>query len=471
MAVTDRDVTALRNQQNQLLAELSRTQAELMQTRQRLADENRLALERLRSETEQRIEMRERTLHSRYSDMLRETSTALESALEAEYRRYQQEYENVTADLNAALVQEHQKTEAVLLRQREFEQAYYARQRFAKERAEASRHAAEAAVQQAAADYPVEWFLPGHISLYNARLRELGQWMENGFYESVIGIAENLILTARLDILECEKQFRRWQQYFVVLCSALDAQRALLFEDAVRVPEDLTRFSRSRDILDGVMQAEALAYWSDGAYAVLVEQYGRTRQKLEKLEQEGALHTEETALRLFMKTHPETAEQLPTERIYRLAMQVSAGIDRAERIIRQMRRRMRAFEERMELVETLRPALRMEEYTVLGTQMTGKPGDPLLIRFCDNLHTMEFELALIPVLRRADGLWVNQTVCSVPAECSPERQDLLRHVLAEVFAAYGIEVTLRTVHGEQTADERLTLAVSDMQLKINGRLN
>ena len=115
--------------------------------------------------------------------------------------------------------------------------------------------------------------------------------------------------------------------------------------------------------------------------------------------------------------------------------------------------------------------LRAEGYPVLKTQMLGKPGDPLLVQFCDDLHTMQFEVMLIPVLRRADDTWLNQAVLSIPDACSQERREALLHVLAEVFAAQGIELPVQPAREEQSVQERLALAVSSLQMKINGRLN
>ncbi len=43
--------------------------------------------------------------------------------------------------------------------------------------------------------------------------------------------------------------------------------------------------------------------------------------------------------------------------------------------------------------------------------------------------------------------------------------------LSGIFAAHGIEVAFQPMRVEQTTQERLKIAVSDLQLKINGRLN
>ena len=84
---------------------------------------------------------------------------------------------------------------------------------------------------------------------------------------------------------------------------------------------------------------------------------------------------------------------------------------------------------------------------------------------------MAFEVMLIPILRRSDDMWLNQAMFSIPAACSQERREALLHVLAEVFAAQGIEIPVQPVREEQTVQERLALAVSSLQMKINGRLN
>ena len=471
MAVSNREIEELRRRQLSLSAELERAQRELGQTRQMLTAENRLALEQLRSDTERRLASRDQSLRQSYDTLLRETSSAQEAALEQEFRQYQQQYADVTAELEAALAREHQQTEALLLRQREFERAYYARQEYAQERAAQSKRSAESAVQQAADNAPIDWFLPGHIDLYSQRLRELGQWMTNGFFESVIGIGENLILNVRLDVLETEKQYRRWLHYFTVIRSVLDAQRTLLFDTAVRVPDDLTRFARSRDIHDGIMGEETLAYWSDGAYRELTGRYEQTRLELRDFELHGTLDLDESALRAYMIAHPEQSARLQPEQLYRLAVQLTAQLADAEETVRRMRQRMQAFEERMVLLEALRTALRQAGYPVTGTELTGKPGEALRIRFSDHLYTMEFEVLLIPLLRRADSLWVNQAVCTIPDDCGPERQEELTHCLADVFTARGIALAFREVRDEQDAQERLALAVTDMQMKINGRLN
>ena len=471
MAVTGQEIDALRQQQEALSESLSRTQDALLQNRRQLAEENRAALARLQEETEKRVTSREKQLKGSYEKLLGNAVSAQEAALAAEYSRMQQQYESVTGELNAALAQEQRQTEEMLLRQHEFEQAYYARQRFAGKRAEECRHKAEHTVQEAVAAAPVEWFFPGHLAVYNARLRELRNYYENGFFESVIGISENLMLSVQLDRLETERQFRRWQQYYAVMCGILGAQRRLLFEDAVRVPAELVRFSRSKDILDGSMSRELLDYWTDGAYSGLTARYEKARLALAGLEQNGCLGADETALRAYMNAHPADAEKFPAERLYRMALRLSAELTDAEHTVRQMRMRMRLFEERAALLDAVRGVLRAEGYPVLKTQMLGKPGDPLLVQFCDDLHTMQFEVMLIPVLRRADDTWLNQAVLSIPDACGQERRAALLHVLAEVFAAQGIELPVQPAREEQSVQERLALAMSSLQMKINGRLN
>ena len=178
MAVTGQEIDALRQQQEALSESLSRTQDALLQSRRQLAEENRAALERLQEETEKRVASREKQLKGSYEKLLGNAVSAQEAALAAEYSRMQQQYESVTGELNAALAQEQRQTEEMLLRQHEFEQAYYARQRFAGKRAEECRHKAERTVQETVAAAPVEWFFPGHLAIYNARLRELRNYYE-----------------------------------------------------------------------------------------------------------------------------------------------------------------------------------------------------------------------------------------------------------------------------------------------------
>ncbi len=471
MAVSAQEIRSLREQQAALSESLAHTKAELQHTRQSLLDEQLLALDALRSEAAQRIESHDRKTRAQYEALLTRTASAQQAALEAAFAQQQAEYESVTRSLRTALAQEQRQAEELLLHQKAFEQAYFLRQKTAKAQAEASKRQAEQALQQAAEETPIECFFPGHLELYRTRLWDAAGWMEQGLFESVIGVCETVSLNLSLDVLETEKQFRGWMHEFLVVRSLLRSMRELLFGAAVKVPDDLVNFRKGRDVRDGVMGDASLAYWSDGTYQPMTEQYAAWRERLLPFEQDGVLLPEEGALRQRLIRDPGTAQQFPAAFLYEQALKLTGALSDAEDAIRKMRSRMRAFEERMVLLQAVRDSLSRAGYPVSETRLLGRPGDPLLISFCDDLRTMSFEIMFVPVLRRADAVWVNQAVCCHPAGCTEERRTELLHLLSGIFAAHGIEVAFQPMRVEQTTQERLKIAVSDLQLKINGRLN
>ncbi len=78
---------------------------------------------------------------------------------------------------------------------------------------------------------------------------------------------------------------------------------------------------------------------------------------------------------------------------------------------------------------------------------------------------------LVPILRRLDERWINQAVCFTDAQSGEERLRELRHILADVLVTAEIHVDYEKIHENQTSEERVNVAVFDMKMKINGRLN
>ena len=473
MAVSDKEIAVLRAKQNAIAGELERTRIELEKARNAVTAQNRKQLEALRAETAHRIQEREQRVLEQYEEILEENTSRQEYSLEQEFRKYQKQYDEITMAVSSAFAEEQRKNEEMLIRQKQFEKAYFARREFARERAQNSRKKAESAVRQTAVSVPLEWFLPGHMDLYRNRLLELAQWMQNGFYESVIGIAENLLLLLHLDELEAEKQFRRWFHYYTMLYQALDAEKQLLFESALQVPESLADFRQNPDaVKDNRLTSEFMNLWSDGQYQNLLDAYAKTYADVAQFAVNGCPLLNEQEMRRFMIAHPEKSVQYQETAVYHSAVKAVQHLANAEKQIQKIHNRMQNFNDRLHLMKAVRKALSANGYHIRSVSFfENQPANPLMISFCDSMQILSFELLLIPVLRRTDDIWVNQAVCFTAHGCEESRISELEHLLAKVLVVSGIGIQYEQMHESQNSGERVKIAVTDVKLKINARLN
>ena len=208
MAATDQKIAQIQREMEQAQHELRRVQAAMEKQRAEITAANRRELEELARQTGERLRERDKQVQKQYEAMLEKSVSAQETRLEQEFRSYQAKYEQLAVQLRGALAQEQQKTEEALLAQKQFEQAYFARRDFSRQRAEEVCTRTFTQVREALRTEPLEWCSTGCSERFRTALANMEQWMKEGFYESVIAIGENvnkrslLSLEARKKLIE-----------------------------------------------------------------------------------------------------------------------------------------------------------------------------------------------------------------------------------------------------------------------------
>ena len=364
MAVSDRDIRELQRKQQEISRIVERTQLDLQRARDEVTAQNRKQLDDLRHHTEQRISEHEQIVLRNYESILNQKTSEQEQMLEREYLEYQRQYEELGMQISEVLMEEQRKNEEMLLRQQQFEKAYFQRQKFARERAEQSRRSAENAVKRVAETVPIEWFLSGHMNLYRTRLQEIARWIDSGFYESTIGISENLVLMLRLDELEVEKKFRQWFHYYTVLHEILQSQKTLLFDTAVRVPDKFTEFQQNSSIKDGRMEISFMDSWSDNLYSKLLEEYAKFAEEISQFDIHGNSLLSEEEMRNYMIRHSEKSALYQELTLYSNAMKAAQQLENTEKKISRIHDRMYAFNERLRLMKSV-IAMGLRQYLML----------------------------------------------------------------------------------------------------------
>lgn len=471
MAVSDARISQIEREMADAERELRRVKAAMNAARDEVAEQNRRQLAALTAQTEERLRQRDQHVQKQYEAMLEKSVSAREKLLEQEFRSYQAKYEDLAGQMRAALAEEQRKTEEALLVQKKFEQAYFARRELAQKRAEEVCAAAFSQVREILRTVPLEWFTAGCTERYRTALQNMEQWMKEGFFESVIAIGENLRLSIQLDELQAEERCRKWFHYYQTLYGALDAEHRLLFETAVRVPEELGTFRSVEHIVDSTMQSEQLAFWSDGSYQKLLEEYSTNRAEMERFQVDGAPLANVQAARQFMIAHPELSASYSEMQLYGSAMKTAQRMERTEQQIRLMHSRMRCYDERRRLAKELTGALLTGGYSAAWKRLFNDKASTLGICFRDSMNVLGMEIYFIPVLRRADNSWVNTVSCALPRDAAAHTLDEIRHILAEVLVTQGIGIDYGELNSEQEAAERVRILTTDSRLRINGRLN
>ncbi|MBE6848626.1 MAG: hypothetical protein E7502_01815 [Ruminococcus sp.] len=471
MAATDQKIAQIQREMEQAQHELRRVQAAMEKQRAEITAANRRELEELARQTGERLRERDKQVQKQYEAMLEKSVSAQETRLEQEFRSYQAKYEQLAVQLRGALAQEQQKTEEALLAQKQFEQAYFARRDFSRQRAEEVCTRTFTQVREALRTEPLEWCSTGCSERFRTALANMEQWMKEGFYESVIAIGENLQLTISLEVLQAQAHCRRWFHYYQTLHGALAAEETLLFETAVQVPEELAVFEKAEKIIDHRMQPEQLAFWSDGSYEARLNGYSSRRTELSQFQPDGRTFATLEEAKTFMVAHPELSANYSEMQLYGTAMKTAQRMEQTEQEIRLMQSRMRCYDERRRLLKSMTQALKSAGYAPVWRQFFHDRASSLGACYQDSMNIFALELYIIPVLRRTDSQWVNTVCCALPPDAEEQILDEVRHLLAEALAPYGIGMDYAVLRGEQEPAERVRLLTSDSRLRINGRLN
>ncbi|MBQ3916289.1 MAG: hypothetical protein II690_06835, partial [Ruminococcus sp.] len=170
MAVSGSDITALRREQDELRRLIDSKSAEMESVRRSIQAENEARLQDLREQASDAMLRRDERVQLEYQQLLGKTGSKMQSRLYREMLEYQQRYDNVCAQVRAALSEQQRKNEELLVKQKNFERAYYAHMEFAREEALAVQKEVGALIRSIAENVPVEWFYPGRISFYRDQM-------------------------------------------------------------------------------------------------------------------------------------------------------------------------------------------------------------------------------------------------------------------------------------------------------------
>lgn len=472
MAVSNTNIADLERQMDKLRSTMQSKSAEISRASQHIIEENQRKLGELNEKILKDIENRDRIVQEEYLGLLDGFVSETQVGLEKEYATLQAQYDELNSQLKAAVAEEQHKTEEIFIKQKKFEDAYNSRQEFAKSQALTILEQVRMMLRKLCTA-PVEWFLVGHIELYKNHLREMEKWINATLYESAIGVGENMLLSMNLDSIETEDRFRRWFHYYTVLREVISAEKKLIFESALTIGSQLKYFSRiaSNDIKDGMMSIILADDWSLGMYSKLCSRYAAVAREIERFYIDGVFMTDPDELRGFMISEPKQSMHFQEMTLYSNAMMAIQRIDDTKKQIGVMFDRINAFEERCCLAVSIKKALKGINCEQSDDEIYSLPSETMYLTFSDSMRIYSFEVFLIPVMRRSNGRTENYVRCNIPEKMSKADKEELIHTLAETLVTKQIGVSYDTLSRDRTKEERIKLAVSDMQLSVNGRLN
>ncbi|MBQ1463596.1 MAG: hypothetical protein IIZ18_02195 [Ruminococcus sp.] len=470
MAVSGSDITALRREQDELRRLIDSKSAEMESVRRSIQAENEARLQDLRAQANDAMKRRDERVREDYQRLLNKSGSEMQNRLYREMLEYQQRYDQVCAQVRAALSEEQRRNEELLVKQKQFERAYFEHMRFARDEALAVQKEVGALIRSIAENVPVEWFYPGRISFYRDQMFSIDRLIESGLFEGAVGYGGGLVRDLKLTAADAEDSFHKWFHYYTILHGVLADEKQLLFNTSRKVPEEYKVFCMAEGVTDNTLTPEKLDYWSDGRYSEMLKEYEQVNMDIQQFFVDGKALSGEEEVRQFMIKNPELSARLQENVLYSAGRD---GINRMEKITRTIRRcydRIGAFNERLLLALQLKKSL-----SSIGSSKippASEPGAPIVLYFTDDMNINTAEIIITPVLRRSDDKWLNMAACFVSEGMNSDSVDELRPLIAEVLVTKGINVDkyIKMKPG-QTTSERIGIVSTDMQMKVNGRLN
>ncbi len=472
MAVSSAEISRLESRQRDLKNELNRKNAEIARMRSQLTEENVQRLVSLREQTKEQIQMHDKTMMENYTRLLdRNNSDAME-ILRNEFEEYSRQYEKVQTELREAYAEEHKKTAALLEAQKDFEKAYYERLEFAKGTAEKMLSEVSEAVNKASLENPLEWFLKGHLAVYRSRVQNMRQWIDQGFYETAIGIGDNVLHSLKIDIIEVEDRFHKWLNYYVILFQMLETERDLFFNRINRVSDDYKFFIEAERITDNKMTDDDTDYWSDGKITSARESFFRFSDELNCFLIDGEVQYNEKKIRDFMIANPDKSTDYKDIWLYSEGVKAISRVDELRKTAEGMFDRISCYEERYRIFRRLRKAFSRIRYIFHEERWVYQRTEPLYISFSDDYDIFRVDTVIVPVFRNVDSKWINMVRCYADEGMDSDRRDDIISLVAEVLGKFDIALHgMETIRPDQSDDERIKIAIADMNFFINGRLN
>ena len=469
MAVSGSDITALRREQDELRRLIDSKSAEMESVRRSIQAENEARLQDLRAQASDAMLRRDERVQLEYQQLLNKTGSKMQSRLYREMLEYQQRYDNVCAQVRAALSEQQRKNEELLVKQKNFERAYYAHMEFAREEALAVQKEVGALIRSIAENVPVEWFYPGRLSFYRDQMFSIDRLIESGLYEGAIGYGGGLARDLKLTAADAEDSFHKWFHYYTILHGVLADEKQLLFHTSRKVPEEYKAFCTVERVTDNTITPEKLDYWSDGRYSEMLKEYEQVNMDIQQFFVDGKALSTEEEVRQFMIKNPDLSSRLQENVLYNAGKDGISRMEKSTQLIRRCYDRIGAFNERLLLAMQLKKSLSSIGSSKLPP--ASEPGAPMVLYFSDDMNINSAEIIIVPVLRRSDDKWLNMAACFVSEDMSSDSVDDLRPLIADVLVTREIGVSYHRMKPGQTTSERIGIVSTDMQMKVNGRLN
>ena len=469
MAVSGSDITALRREQDELRRLIDSKSAEMESVRRSIQAENEARLQDLRAQASDAMLRRDERVQLEYQQLLNKTGSKMQSRLYREMLEYQQRYDNVCAQVRAALSEQQRKNEELLVKQKNFERAYYAHMEFAREEALAVQKEVGALIRSIAENVPVEWFYPGRISFYRDQMFSIDRLIESGLYEGAIGYGGGLARDLKLTAADAEDSFHKWFHYYTILHGVLADEKQLLFHTSRKVTEEYNAFCTVERVTDNTITPEKLDYWSDGRYSEMLKEYEQVNMDIQQFFVDGKALSTEEEVRQFMIKNPDLSSRLQENVLYNAGKDGISRMEKSTQLIRRCYDRIGAFNERLLLAMQLKKSLSSIGSSKLPP--ASEPGAPMVLYFSDDMNINSAEIIIVPVLRRSDDKWLNMAACFVSEDMSSDSVDDLRPLIADVLVTREIGVSYHRMKPGQTTSERIGIVSTDMQMKVNGRLN
>ncbi len=478
MAVSNAQVADLEQRQRELQDQMANINRQITQETQRVRHEFDQKVEALKRDTGIKLQEREKAIRELYEDQFNRAVSEQEEILRREFDRVEREYEKVCADVSAAKAELVRQTEAIRLEQKEFEEAYKARR-------EAEKKLAEQVLEETIAEYkridsevPMEWFAPGHLQLYSNRINDIKDRISNTWYEIASAAGENVSLNMRLDKLNVNARLEQWLNIYTIVCKLIERARELLYDEVFLLPENAVKTAQVFNIIDRKIPRDKVEIWSENKYSSICSDYLNCYKKMSPFCVEGKFISEDSIVAFLQKNYQQYASHFRERDFYVLKRECEKLFDNIISFISKLRNNINAYEERLSIIFDnselgILQLLNEAGYTVQPVEPINNEllDAPVLIKFSDNLNTMDFEVIISPIQRLGDGAIINFVSWFYPSEANSETVGELKHIMANGFITKKISVSQAEIQPGKDTMTRVREVYDEKNLLINGRTN
>ncbi len=466
-------IAQVQAEMHSLRREMAKQEQQIRKEREKVVAEHQAALEQLRQEAARQLEDDRRRTASQYDALLQAHKSKVQAEAEQHYQGMKAQYVLLEQELQRVLEAEQQEMAALQAEHAAFTEEYHARRAREQQLAEDAIAQTASRIQEME-QLPMEWFRKGYLAQYRSQLLHAKQMQRMGLYQSAVGIAESLQLKMELDRLDVEQELDRWLHYCHVLASALETEHDLCFREGRHMADLSPEFYAEEGIPSAVLTEAMLDYWTDAAFPQQLQTHLAQYTALDAL-----LTAERTSggmgLVQYLRDHPTESTSFSDAQLYDQTKQVGVRLEETMQLLCQMRRRIRAYDQRQEIGAALPEMLWEQGFEQLADGFGYEDDDKrgaLVLSFEDSVGETQLDVHIIPIFSQADGQWYNmagyvlQTATSVP-----ELEDRLKHVFQDFFTEYGIAVESRVLPEEDRYLQQTAVFRTAFQMRVNGHLS